>query len=282
MRFIFAVTFLAASAAFAQQPIASATSKATIERRDGATIYVTSNNSFEYVHMFNSVTQSYDDLLLQVTQRNAANFEAEGISGSVRVRAWRMRGDKRAEPLWSLTSAGNEGVALPTLGLYRATSWPCCSAMRVHEYFSLTNGAHLYTTNSGASLNDGSHDNALLSITGHGYKDTRFLAFGASYVKGHEKPTLQYGTDSTIKQRIELRGHEYGDNFDVPDMLLVDDHGLKLSDLVGTLNFTIVLRFSEAADDQPAAELRIPVVNDVIVPQKAVLPNGYSLIELRP
>lgn len=178
-------------------------------------------------------------------------------------------------------SAGNEGVALPTMGFYRATSWPCCSAMWVHEYFSLTNGAHLYTTNGGASSNDALGDNAFLPISGHAHQDERFVAFGASYVKGHEKPTLQYGTDDTIKQRIELRGHEYGDNFDVPNMLLADDHGQKITDLAGALNFTIVLRFSEA-DDQPAAELRIPVVNDVIAPQRAVLPNGYSLVELRP
>lgn len=272
---------LAANAASAQQPIASAPSQATVEHRDGGTVQVTSNSSFEYVHLFKPVTQSYDDLLLQITQRNAINFEAEGTRGSIRVRAWRMRGDKRGELLWSLTSAGNEGAALPTIGLYRATSWPCCSAMWVYEYFSLTNGAHLYTTNGGASTNDGLHDNMLLSITGHAYKDTRFLAFGASYVKGSEKPTLQYGTDSAIKQRIELRGHEYGDNFDVPEISLVDDRGLKVAELAGMLSFTIVLRFREA-DDQPAAELRIPVINDVIVPQKAVLPNGYSLIELRP
>ena len=153
--------------------------------------------------------------------------------------------------------------------------------MWVYEYFSLSNGAHLYTTNSGTLTDNGSQDNALLSLTGHAYKDTRFVAFGASYMKGHEKPTLQYGTDSAIRQRIELRGHEYGDNFDVPSMSVVDDKGLKVTDLAGALNFTIVLRFSEA-DEQPAAELRIPVVNDVIVPQKAVLPTGYSLVELQP
>jgi len=265
----------------AQQPIASAPSQATIEHRDGGVVHVTSNNIFEYVHLFKAATQIYDDLLLQISQRNEVSFEAEGVRGSLRVRAWRMRGHKRGEPLWSFTSAGNEGVALPTIGFYRATSWPCCSAMRVHEYFSLTNGAHLYTTNGGASSNDASDDNALLPISGHAHQDERFVAFGASYVKGHEKPMLQYGTDATIKQRIELRGHDYGDNFDVPNMLLVDDHGQKVTDLAGAFSFTIVLRFSEA-DDQPAAELRIPVVNDAIVPQKAVLPNGYALIELRP
>ncbi len=167
------------------------------------------------------------------------------------------------------------------MGLYRATSWPCCSAMWVHEYFSLTNGDHLYTTNGTASSNDVSEDVGLLSINGNLRQNSRFIAFGASYVRGHETPTLQYGTDTAIKQRIELRGHDYGDNFDVPEMLLVDDHGQKVTDLAGALSFTIVLRFSEA-DDQPAAELRIPVVNDAIMPQEAILPNGYSLVELRP
>ncbi|HEY8998091.1 MAG TPA: hypothetical protein VIM60_09335 [Edaphobacter sp.] len=280
-RIAFPVIILAASAASAQQQIAAAPSRALIEHRDGNIVHVTANSSFEYVHLFKSATQKYDDLLLQVSQRNEINFELEGTKGLIAVRAWRMRGEKRREPLWALVSVGNEGVALPALGLYRATSWPCCSAMWVNEYFSLTKGVHLYTTNGGALQNTGVHDDTLLSITGHAHNDTRFLGFGASYVKGHERPTLQYGTDSAIKQRIEVRGHEYGDNFDVPTMLLVDDHGLKVTDLDGALNFIIVLRFSEA-DDQPAAELRIPVVNDVILPKKAVVPNGYSLVELRP
>lgn len=281
MRSIFTVTFLAVSAALPQQPVASAPSQATVEHRDGSIVHVTSNSSFEYVHLFKPATQSYEDLLLQITQRNEANFEAEGITGSLKVRSWRMHGDKRGEPLWSLTSAGNEGAVLVTMGLYRATNWPCCSAMWVYEYFSLTNGAHLYTTNGGALTNNGLHDDALLSITGQAYKDARFLAFGASYAKGHEKPTLQYGTESAVKQRIEVRGHEYGDSFDVPTMSVVDNHGSKVTSLAGALNFTIVLRFDEAGD-QPAAELRVPVVNDVIMPQKAVLPKGYSLVELRP
>jgi hypothetical protein len=280
MTFLPNAAFLLGTALIAQQPIASAPSQATIEHRNGMIFHVTSNSSFEYVHLFKADTQKYDDLLLQVTQRNKANFEAEGEEGSLKVHAWRMRGQKRGEPLWSFTSAGNEGVALLFIGFYRATSWACCSAMVVHEYFSLTNGGHLYTTN-GASSSHGADDNALLPISGHSHKDNRFVAFGASYAKGHEKPTLQYGTDTKLKQRIELRGHDYGDNFDIPEMSLVDDQGRKVTDMQGALNFTIVLRFSEA-DDQAAAEVRIPVIEDTIVPQRAVLPKGYSLIELSP
>jgi hypothetical protein len=281
LRIAVSVIVLAASAASAQQQIAAAPSYASIEHRDGKIVHVTVNSSFQYVHLFKSATQNYDNLLLQISQRNEIDFEAEGTKGSIAVRAWRMRGEKRGEPLWALISVGDEGMALPALGLYRATSWPCCSAMWVNEYFSLTKGVHLYTTNGGPLESAGRHDDTLLTITGHAHTDTRFLGFGGSYVKGHERPTLQYGTDSVVKQRIEVRGHEYGDNFDVPTMLLVDDHGLKVTDLDGALSFIIVLRFSEA-DDQPAAELRIPVVNDVILPQKAVVPNGYSLVELRP
>jgi hypothetical protein len=281
LRIALPAIILVANAASAQRSIASAPSRALLEHRNGSTVHITSNSSFEYVHLFKPVTQKYEDLLLQISQRNEINFEADGIKGSIRVRAWRMRGEKRGEPLWALVSAGNEGVALPDMGLYRATSWPCCSAMWVYEYFSLSNGTHLYTTNGAEFHNAGMQDDALLSISGHAHEDMRFVGFGASYAKGHERPTLQYGTDSTIKQRIEVRGHEYGDNFDVPTILLVDDHGLKATDLDGALNFTIVLRFSEA-DDQPAAEFRIPVVNDVILPQKALIPNGYSLVELQP
>jgi hypothetical protein len=281
MKLIIMVAFLAGTAALAQQPIASAPSQATTKVRDGAVVHVTSNNDFEYVHLFKAATQRYDDLLLQVTQRNEINFEAEGISGSLKVRAWHMRGSKRGEPMWSFGAAGNEGTALPTMGFYRATSWPCCSAMWVHEYFSLANGAHLYTTNGAASLHDASDDAGLLTITSQAQQNERFIAFGASYAKGHEKPTLQYGTDTKMKQRFELRGHEYGDNFDVPKMELLNDRGQKVTELNGALTFTIVLRFDEA-DDQPSAELRIPVLDDVIVSQSAVLPKGYSLVELQP
>lgn len=281
MKLIIMVAFLAGTAALAQQPIASAPSQATTEIRDGAVIHVTSNNDFEYVHLFKAATQRYDDLLLQVTQRNEINFEAEGISGSLKVRAWHMRGSKRGEQMWSFGAAGNEGTALPTMGFYRATSWPCCSAMWVHEYFSLTNGAHLYTTNGPASLHDASDDAGLLTIASQAHQDERFIAFGASYAKGHEKPTLQYGTDTKIKQRFELHGHDYGDNFDVPKMEVLDDRGQHVTELDGAFSFTIVLRFDEA-DNQPSAELRIPVVNDVIVSQSAVLPKGYSLVELQP
>lgn len=282
MRLILTFAFVTGSTLLvAQQPIATAPSQAAVEHRDGGIVHVTSNSSFEYVHLFKPIAQSYDDLLLQVTQRNEINFEAEGVRGSLRIRAWRMRGRRLGEPLWSLTSQGNEGSALPSMGLYRATSWPCCSAMWVNEYFSLTNGDHLYTTNGRASSDGVSEDTGLLSISGNLRQNSCFIAFGASYVRGHETPTLQYGTDTAVKQRIELRGHDYGDNFDVPDMSLVDDRGQNLTDISGALSFTVVLRFTEA-DDQPAAELRIPVINDVILPQNAVLPTGYTLVELRP
>jgi hypothetical protein len=77
MKLIFTLVFLAGSAVTAQQPIASAPSKATIEYRGGGVIHVTSNSSFEYVHLFKAAKQSYDDLLLQVTQHNEVKFEAE-------------------------------------------------------------------------------------------------------------------------------------------------------------------------------------------------------------
>jgi len=121
MKLIFTVVFLAGSAVSAQQPIASATSKATIEYRGGGVIHVTSNSSFEYVHLFKAAKQSYDDSLLQVTQHNEVNFEAEGVRGSLRVRAWQMRGHKRGEPLWSFTSAGNEGTSTTVQQLERLT-----------------------------------------------------------------------------------------------------------------------------------------------------------------
>jgi hypothetical protein len=106
------------------------------------------------------------------------------------------------------------------------------------------------------------------------------VAFGASYEKGHEQPILQYGDSTVVKQRLELEGHEYGDSFDVPELTLVDGKNKPVEALDGELTFFIVLHFDE--DQEPAAELRIPVVDDVIRPELAVLPKGYSLRSLKP
>lgn len=277
----FAMTwlFVAVSAGLsAQQPEHRAVSRAFEVKAKGTTHYVTVNTTFKFVRLIRDQGVSYDTDLLQTRQLNEVDFAADGVRGSLEVRAWQMHGNREGKELWSFKSEGNSGEALPDFGLYQATSWPCCSAMTVHEYFSLRNGLHLYTAN-GQPTNQ-SPDSGLLRIFGHDYRAERFVAFGASYEKGHEQPILQYGDSTVVKQRLELEGHEYGDSFDVPELTLVDGKNKPVEALDGELTFFIVLHFDE--DQEPAAELRIPVVDDVIRPELAVLPKGYSLRSLKP
>jgi hypothetical protein len=108
---------------------------------------------------------------------------------------------------------------------------------------------------------------------GSRYSQTRYIGFGTVGHVANQVPTLQYGTDQAIKQRISLLGREYGDNYDVPKVLVTQD-GKKLESYLQLdrhFDFTIVLQF----DDGP--EVRIPVVDDMMRADKATLPPGYSL-----
>lgn len=257
-----------------------AQSQAKLVQRNGSTLYVTRNSAFRFLQLFNQKSSSYEMLLLRVIQRNELNPEAEGMNGSLDVEAWNLKGKQRGSALWSFRANGNEGEAYPDFGLYVAKTYPCCSAMWVNTYFSLWNGKRLYTTNGSPTFDGDTPDSGLLKVSGHTHNDERFIAFGASYEKGRQDPELQYGSNTVVKQRVLLKGHEYGDNFDVPKLSILDANGKAIRDFDGELTFTIVLNFAE--DQEPAAEVRIPVENDVMQTEKATVPKGYSLISLKP
>ncbi len=258
-----------------------------VTKQDGRTLYVSENSSFKVAEVWHDKGDSYDVILLRSLQHNEQTFEAEGTRGWLRVSAQQMDGARPGKQLWSFQSVGNEGDPLPSLGLYQATSWPCCSAMYVHEYFSLLNGKHLYTTNGCTGCTPLQVDGGLLELNEYEgqstYKGREFVAFGASYEKGHEEPMLQFGTEREVKQRFVLRGHEYGDSFDVPEMQLLGEKDKPFGNqnaIYGAVNFTIVLKFKE--DQEPEAELRIPVIDDVVRPDLPKLPKGYSLTAVAP
>jgi hypothetical protein len=244
---------------------------------------VTENASFDYVHLLRDDGQSYDEMLVESVQHNERNFEAEGMRGVAHVSATQVKDSPPGKQLWSFESNGNEGMALPDFGLYQESTLPCCSAMWVHEYYSLRNGRHLYTTNGWQEDSSNSFDPGLLRVDQRDdkgvYKGTRFLAFGASYDKGHEEPMIQYGTDHEVKQKILVKGHDYGDSFDVPEMKVVDAKGQLVKDAGSLRSYTIVLTFKEA--QEPEAVLKVPVMNDVVRPDLATVPKGYSLTSVR-
>jgi hypothetical protein len=161
--------------------------------------------------------------------------------------------------------------------MFQISNWPCCSAPFENVYFSLVDGKRLYTTNGEPEKGRFGQDSALMRIdgayNGTRYSQSRYVGFGAVANARPMIPILQYGTDRAVKEQLAVLGHEYGDNFDVPEISVTEDGEQFLSylEVNGQFTFTIVLRFSDGP------QLRIPVENDVIRPEKATLPPGYSL-----
>lgn len=252
-------------------------SKAWIKHTKEGDVFVTENASFDFVDVLQDDGQSYRHIRVLHTEHNERSESKDGISGTVTVTTWTLPSANNRARRVTFRAAGNRGSPIPDLGMFEVSNFPCCSAPFENIYFNLISGKRLYTTNGTPEKGRFGQDSGLVRIDGgydgSRYSQTRYIGFGTVGHVANQASTLQYGTDQAIKQRMSLLGREYGDNYDVPKILVTQD-GKKLESyfqLDGHFNFTIVLRF----DDGP--EVRIPVVNDVMQSDKATLPPGYSL-----
>lgn len=265
--------------AFAQQTTAAvsrAESKAWVKHLKNKDVFVTENSSFGFVLLLGDDGKRRTWLRVLHTDHNEWSESREGVDGMVTVTAWNEPRASHRNARWRFQTSGNEAIPKEQLGMFQVSTWPCCSAPFEHIYFSLSNGKRLYTTNGQAEKGRYGQDSDLLTINGYltdRYTQTRYVGFGAVPDHANQPPTLQYGTNLLIKQLFTLRGHDYGDNFDVPTISVTDDGRQFVSDLQvkGDFNFTIVIKFDEVP------EIRIPVENDVVRADKATLPPGYSL-----
>jgi hypothetical protein len=263
----------------AQKPVAvsHSESKAYIRHTQDGEVFVTENASFDFVRVLHDDGNGYSYLLVLHTDHNEWSEGREGIQGTVTVTSWVRSKDGKQAPRWAFHAPGNQGRALSTLRMFQVSNWPCCSEPFENKYYSLIDGKQLYTTNGFPEKGIFGQDSGLVRIdgayNGDHYSQTRYVGFGSDTISGRSAPTLQYGTDTVVKQRFRLLGHEYGDNFDVPKIFVsADGHKLE-NDLqvAGRFNGVVVLQF----DDGP--EIRIPIEDDVLRADKATLPPGYSL-----
>lgn len=200
-------------------------------------------------------------LLLEETYHNERTDFVEGVQGKATVTAWTLRPDRPRELRWSFQETGNEGI--PQDRLFRVTAYGCCDTPPLYSYYGLLTGKKLYFSNSD-----------LLEVTGDGDgpQAVRLVGFGYSGLSQLSRPpVLQYGTDTRVTQRFSIvSSREY---FDAPRMFVSTGAKLEKSlDLRGSeLNFVILLKYDDGV------VLRIPVEADTIRPEKAVLPEGYSL-----
>ena len=259
-------------------PSSSAEARAYVKHTKDGDVFVTESASFNFAGLLNDDGRNYTYLRVLHKDHNEWSEGRMGVQGSVAVTAWPALSGDGSKPLWTFHSKGNAGQALPGLRMFRVTNSPCCSEPFKNIYFSLLDGGELYTTN-GILHND--DDPGLLSIAGEydgrGYTKFRYVGFGAAK-SGDDVPTLQYGTDRAIKQRFSLVGREYGDNFDVPTLSIAEhDKGrANYLELSGPISCTLLLTFP----DGPV--VRIPIENDLVRADKAILPDGYSLRAARP
>jgi len=243
-------------------PTYRAESSAHVISTEEADTYITDNHSFQFVEVLGD-TGSYEAvLLLEKAYRNERTDFIEGSRGSATIRAWTIGKQGSRTERWILTESGNEGEVQDRF--FRVVSWGCCDIPTLFTYFNLLDGKKLYTSNSD-----------LLRVwgDGEGPQAFRFVAFGYPDQQHFEKPPqLQYGTDRKVKQCFSLVSkREY---YDDPVVSLSTGRSSEKSlDLRGTpLSFDIILRYFDGV------ELRIPVKDDTVHIEKAVLPPGYSLV----
>jgi hypothetical protein len=239
-----------------------AESTAYIVQGKDAWTYVTENRSFRFAEVLSDTGNYEAVLLLEEAYHNERTDAVEGVRGSATVKAWTVKRDGERELRWTFHETGNEGDVEGRF--FRVTAWGCCDIPTVYSYYNVLTGKKLYVSNN----------SDLLKVwgDGDGPQAWRYVALGyAQRNKFEQPPRLQYGTDKRVAQRfLIVSAREY---YDAPQMYVATDEHLEKSlDLRGSpRSFLIVLKY------QDGVELRIPVENDAIRPEKAQFPKGYSL-----
>jgi hypothetical protein len=238
-----------------------AESSAYVVRDKTAWAYITENSSFRFADVLGDTGQYEAVLLFEEAYHNERTDGIEGVRGNATVKAWTVKRDGMRELRWTFQEAGNEGEVEGRF--FRVTAWGCCDIPTVYSYYNVLTGKKLYVSNSD-----------LLKVwgDGDGPQAWRYVGFGyADSKKFDQPPQLQYGTDRKVSQRFALvSAREY---YDAPQAYIATGEKLEKSlDLRGSArSFVIVLKY------QDGVELRIPVENDTIHPERAVFPKGYSL-----
>jgi len=236
-------------------------SSASIREEKDSWTYVTNNSSFQFTEVLGDKGIYEAVLLLEENYRNENTPGIEGMSGDATIKAWTIGTARQRELRWTINEKANTGEIRERF--LRLTTWGCCDSPNVHTYYNLLSGKKLYVTNSD-----------LLEVRGKGEGPlaSRFVGFGYDVNNRGHDPLLQYGTDKDVAQQFSV--HSGKDFYETPEVLgAVNDKLEKYHlDLSGSpLTFVIVVRYPGEA------ELRIPVENDAIRPEKAILPKGYSI-----
>jgi len=246
-------------------PTYGAQSSAHIELAGEGWKFVTTNKIFEFASVRNDVGDDWAaNLLLEQTFRNERLTQGEGIRGRSVVKAWTIKPGHQRKFRWEIQTAANEGMLWNRM--LRLTTWGCCSIPNTFDYYSLLSGERIFITHFD-----------LLEVrggNGSGAEGSRFIGFGFPDMN-QSKPTpiLQYGSDTGAPQTVSVVSSRSCDSFELPELFLEHDNEISKSlNLIGLpYTFNIILKYPDKL------EVRIPIVADEILVDKATLPNGISL-----
>jgi hypothetical protein len=223
--------------------------------------YVTENSSFHFTQVLGDKGAYEPPLLIEESYHNENTPGIEGTRGDATIWGWTIGSHRDRELRWTIHDTGNGGDIHGRF--FRLVVWACCDAPSVFTYYSLLSGEKLYVTNS---------DLLEVKGAGEGPLATRYVGFGYDSRNNPARgPQLQYGTDRDVPQRFSV---ESSKKFaEPPELFLAVDSvvqkSLDLSHL--PMNFFVVLRYPGGT------ELRIPVEDDTLRPDKAVVPAGFSI-----
>lgn len=240
-----------------------AESKAYVKHANNTTWYVTENRVFNIVSVRGDNGESDTRLLLLGSYHNEIPDSDDGPEGNVVVQAWTLLANGQRKARWEVHQPGNEGTAGEHF--FEVTQWGCCAWPNVTTYYSLLSGKKVYAGSS-PMVEVSTYDGKTLR--------RRYLVFG--YSDAHkQEPVLEYGDGEHIKQTIVLKPPSM-DWDPVSEVEVstpsIEQKSKRLLEL-GASDFTFMIRMKLYG----SLEVRIPVENDVVHPEKAVLPAGYSL-----
>jgi hypothetical protein len=237
-----------------------AESSAYVIKGKNAWTFVTENRSFRFAEVLGDDGNYEALLLLEESFRNEQTDGVEGVKGVATVKAWTLEPNRPRKLRWAIQETGNQGDIQDRF--FRVTAWGCCDIPVVYSFYNLLSGKKVYVSNGD-----------LLQIRAEDYpRGVRLVAFGYGGLSELNKPpVLQYGTDKKASQRFSVISSR--ESYDAPKVFVSTGEDFERSlDLRGSpINFTIVLKYEDGV------VLRIPVEGNVIRPEKAALPTGYSL-----
>lgn len=284
------LSLVAAESVSAQSQALTDTTESRVEIGRGGELLTihTVNSSYEWLGLYQREEDAYRHLLLRKTESATVSNGAEGTLGSsVRLEVLEI-GHEELEPLFVIEDKGETG-RVETFAFYRTYfttwRWGCCGALDTRHTYSLLNGALLFTATKAPAWFEVPNSGGLVRLAAiHTIFSTEDEAvFGP---RRDALALLTFASPEAPLQRflVTMTGALASEELSYPDPWLGWAEGENApeaeltvwsadgeSDAAAVANLALVLRFS------PRLEIRLPLVEDKLVLEQAILPPGLGL-----